>query len=697
VANEYRFHKLGVELIHDGEEDAPIRVYSLAAEVIHDGQDDAPLRIYHTGIEVIRHIADRYNCAFVDEGESIEDFSYTGAIGWGFVDDGGQVFDFTLKIRYLPNIEKNPYASRLPSTTEETSEYLHEQQRILREQHNITQAGDTTFDYGLLFQLYAREEFNLGSLGRFKHDQFGIIHARFCKLSGFIESTAQGKPVGWLQSRTSVDWVVTNDFSKSNSDLLAGICFFYDLPSDDMYGWVAVNGPNIGIIRLTDDEIPQIDDPLGWTESHRLAAGTNWSTLRLVAELGEPFIRPGQGFIRVERITENLIQELIDDNLGPVNESIGNLQDTVTAQGLTLSAYGQSIANLQQADLNFQAALDRESAARVRDIKSVRDAIQTQYDWNQEINEASNALRLEFSQALDAVAQVSTNAYNIAASVQSTVAGFDLSGLSNRVDAAESGVSFLTTRLVNFTVDWSSPVDGQVLISTHFTNSDGNDVWSWEGADFTLENLSDVDTTSSPPSDGDVLTWDTGSGLWIPATPTGGGGGGGSLTLIERRVLVAPSTSEVFSSLGSYENLIIKVNARSAQATTSGPNVCIRFNGDSGNNYSRQHRQMSGTTLSSISNVNESFAFISTIPGSSAPAGMCGTSYTTIFGYNRTTFHKGYIGRTVGRHGTGSGDIVHRYVQGFWHDTSAITSIELFDSNGYAFDTGTIFEIYGEV
>lgn len=38
-----------------------------------------------------------------------------------------------------------------------------------------------------------------------------------------------------------------------------------------------------------------------------------------------------------------------------------------------------------------------------------------------------------------------------------------------------------------------------------------------------LADLADVDGTA--PDDGDVLTWDDGGGLWVPAAPTGGGGG----------------------------------------------------------------------------------------------------------------------------------------------------------------------------
>lgn len=42
-----------------------------------------------------------------------------------------------------------------------------------------------------------------------------------------------------------------------------------------------------------------------------------------------------------------------------------------------------------------------------------------------------------------------------------------------------------------------------------------------------LDGLSDVDVSTTPPSDGDVLTFDIGDSLWKPAAP---GGGGGSLS-----------------------------------------------------------------------------------------------------------------------------------------------------------------------
>lgn len=40
-----------------------------------------------------------------------------------------------------------------------------------------------------------------------------------------------------------------------------------------------------------------------------------------------------------------------------------------------------------------------------------------------------------------------------------------------------------------------------------------------------IDALTDVDTTTTPPNDGDVLTWDAGNSEWAPAAPTGGPGG----------------------------------------------------------------------------------------------------------------------------------------------------------------------------
>lgn len=71
----------------------------------------------------------------------------------------------------------------------------------------------------------------------------------------------------------------------------------------------------------------------------------------------------------------------------------------------------------------------------------------------------------------------------------------------------------------------SGATDGQVVTWD-------NALMQWVPADpsggtLALDDLTDVDTTTTPPADGDVLTFDSASGLWLPAAPAGGGGGGG--------------------------------------------------------------------------------------------------------------------------------------------------------------------------
>lgn len=50
-------------------------------------------------------------------------------------------------------------------------------------------------------------------------------------------------------------------------------------------------------------------------------------------------------------------------------------------------------------------------------------------------------------------------------------------------------------------------------------------VGSGGGGASALADLTDVDVTTTPPNDGDVLSWNNTAGKWEPAAPTGGGGG----------------------------------------------------------------------------------------------------------------------------------------------------------------------------
>jgi hypothetical protein len=74
-------------------------------------------------------------------------------------------------------------------------------------------------------------------------------------------------------------------------------------------------------------------------------------------------------------------------------------------------------------------------------------------------------------------------------------------------------------RIPMFSVD----VDAGGVV-TNMDDYRSHEMFGAGGGATSLDDLTDVDTSGA--SDGDVLTWDSGAGEWVPEAPTGGGGGG---------------------------------------------------------------------------------------------------------------------------------------------------------------------------
>ena len=67
-----------------------------------------------------------------------------------------------------------------------------------------------------------------------------------------------------------------------------------------------------------------------------------------------------------------------------------------------------------------------------------------------------------------------------------------------------------------------SILEGQISdLQNYLTSVSASDLNS-----ISIDALSDVNTTTQAPTDGQVLSWDNGNGYWKPATVAGGGGGG---------------------------------------------------------------------------------------------------------------------------------------------------------------------------
>lgn len=134
-----------------------------------------------------------------------------------------------------------------------------------------------------------------------------------------------------------------------------------------------------------------------------------------------------------------------------------------------------------------------------------------------------------------------------------------------------------------------------------------------------------------------------------------------------------------FSSIsGSYTDLIIVFNGTAAASTTAG----LRFNSDTGSNYSHTYILGDGSTAFSSRGSNTTFM------NQFYPNTTIGTVIFNIQNYSNTTTYKTVLTR-VSNTGNYAGALV-----GLWRSTSAITSVTLF-GNGTNFATGSTFTLYG--
>ena len=140
-------------------------------------------------------------------------------------------------------------------------------------------------------------------------------------------------------------------------------------------------------------------------------------------------------------------------------------------------------------------------------------------------------------------------------------------------------------------------------------------------------------------------------------------------------------SSITFSSIsGNYTDLVIIVNGSTAGSDNT---LIVRFNSDTGGNYSYVAIDGDGTTTSSYVESNTS----------EPQAGSMSTGNTTsiinIMNYSNTTTYKTYIGR---------GNVPASRVRGFiglWRSTSAITSVTIFNNAASNFTNTTTFTLYG--
>lgn len=154
---------------------------------------------------------------------------------------------------------------------------------------------------------------------------------------------------------------------------------------------------------------------------------------------------------------------------------------------------------------------------------------------------------------------------------------------------------------------------------------------------------------------------------------------------IATTTLGSAAANITFSSIpATYTNLRIVVVGTSS---SNNVNFNMRFNGDSGTNYSLTSMQSNGSSASSNQSSNVSQIFMSYSGYSDTIPEM---TTIDIFSYSGSTNKTCLITGSEDRNGSGS---VDRRV-GLWRSTSAINSVLLYTQSGNL-NAGTTATLYG--
>lgn len=170
--------------------------------------------------------------------------------------------------------ESNPYSPALPDNIGEMStglfEYLRTQTETLRAQHNLIQAGDSTFAWQLLNDFSFTAFYHPGVIGRFIHPDYGLIRARYCQFQSPVSGIWSGSPVGFVAGADGLKWKVTADFTLSNLNLLVGQQAGYSIPTSGQFGWVLIDGINTQSLVYYGVSAPAIGTRLVWTDTGKV-------------------------------------------------------------------------------------------------------------------------------------------------------------------------------------------------------------------------------------------------------------------------------------------------------------------------------------------------------------------------------------------------------------------------------------------
>jgi hypothetical protein len=153
---------------------------------------------------------------------------------------------------------------------------------------------------------------------------------------------------------------------------------------------------------------------------------------------------------------------------------------------------------------------------------------------------------------------------------------------------------------------------------------------------------------------------------------------------IATTTLGSTANGVTFSSIsGAYTDLVLVFNG----AGNSDINVDLRFNGDTGSNYSNTALGGQGTSAASTRNNNQT-AMRMNFQGYLRNA-FTSLAIINIMNYSNTTTNK----TVLNRYNNGNTGVDANV--GLWRNTSAITTVLIKVTDGNTFSVGSTFTLYG--
>lgn len=164
---------------------------------------------------------------------------------------------------------------------------------------------------------------------------------------------------------------------------------------------------------------------------------------------------------------------------------------------------------------------------------------------------------------------------------------------------------------------------------------------------------------------------------------------------IATTTLGSSAASITFSSIpGTYTDLRLVL----VSVTNAGSNLALRFNGDSGANYSGFFLVGQGSpSISYQRNIDSTYFYIANNTTASTFSNRPRIDIVDIFSYSNTSVNTSALFSTANEinHSTASINGVE-IGAGSWKNTSAVTSIQILSNNGaLTFSSGTTATLFG--